>query len=212
MASIETTTGAGHGFRATGRISPYFEGVERAGGGGYLQHLMTYVPWRYPESAAEQYRAVTERVTLWDTACERQIQVRGPDALAFVDRLSSRDLSRLEPGRCRYTFLCDESGAIVGDPVVLRIDAETLWLSISSTDLLLWVKGLALGSGAAVAVEEAPVATLQLQGPKARETLAPLTPCRLERMRAFDCVRTSVAGIEAVVSRTGWSGAQLSLF
>ena len=65
-----------------GRVSPYLEGVERAGGGDYACTSNTFVPCAYPEGAAEQYRAVTERVTLWDTATERQLELRGRDALA----------------------------------------------------------------------------------------------------------------------------------
>ena len=200
-----TTTGSGHGFTATGRISPYFEGVQRVGAGGYTRHLCTYVPWQFPQDPLEQYRALTERVTLWDTACERQIQIRGKDAIAFADRLVTRDLSRLGPGRGTYTFVCDDDGRIIGDPVLLVVDAETVWLSISSTDLALWAKGIAIGSGAAVVVDEAPVATLQLQGPKSRDTLRKLTPYPIDELRYFRCARTTVAGIDAVISRTGWT-------
>ncbi len=200
------TTGAGRGFRPTGRISPYFDGVERAGGGGYGRHLMTYVPWRYPEDPAEQYRAVTERVTLWDTACERQIRIRGRDALAFADRLVTRDLSGFSPGRCTYTFVCDEAGWIIGDPVLLVVDAETVWLSISSTDLQLWVKGIALGSGAAVEVDEVPVAPLQLQGPRSRALLNRLLEAPIDDLGFFRCRQVRVAGHPALVSRSGWSG------
>src|SRR5664279_1971271 len=77
-----------------GRVSPYLEGVERAGGRDYRLHFNTFVPYVYPEDAAEQYRAVTDRVTLWDTATERQLELRGRDALAFADYLVTRDLWR----------------------------------------------------------------------------------------------------------------------
>lgn len=143
-SAFPTTTGKGHGFSADGRISPYFDGVEQAGGQSYRSHGPTYVPWSYPHSAEEQYRALTERVTLWDTACERQLQIRGKDALTFADRLVTRDLSKLQPGRCTYTFVCDEDGTVICDPVLLILDEETVWLSQSRTDLALWAKAIAL--------------------------------------------------------------------
>lgn len=201
-----TTTGGGHGFSAAGRISPYYEGVQRAGARAYTRHLCTYVPWQFPHDPLEEYRAVTERVTLWDTACERQIQIRGKEALAFADTLVTRDLRGFSAGRCTYTFVCHDDGRIIGDPVLLVVDDETVWLSISSTDLVLWVKGIALGRGADVTVDEAPVATLQLQGPKSRDVLRKLTPYPLDELRYFRCAKTTVAGLEAVISRTGWSG------
>ncbi|MDX6618692.1 MAG: hypothetical protein QOK36_1078 [Gaiellales bacterium] len=189
-----------------GRVSPYLEGVDRAGGGDYRLHFNTFVPYSYPESAAEQYRAVTERVTLWDTATERQLELKGSDALAFADYLVTRDLRRYEPGRCTYTFLCDQRGVVICDPVLLVIDESTVWLSISGTDALLWVNAIALHTPFDVEVRELEIAPLQLQGPRSRDVLRKLTGPEIDDLGFFRCVRTTVAGIDAVVSRTGWSG------
>jgi glycine cleavage system aminomethyltransferase T len=189
-----------------GRVSPYFEGVERAGGGDYRLHFNTFVPYVFPDNAAEQYRAVTERVTLWDTATERQLELRGKDALAFADYLVTRDLESFQPGRCTYTFLCDQRGVVICDPVLLVIDEETVWLSISGTDAILWVNAIALHTRFAVDVRELEIAPLQLQGPKSRDVLRKLTGPEIDELGFFRCVTTTVAGIDAVVSRTGWSG------
>jgi glycine cleavage system aminomethyltransferase T len=189
-----------------GRVSPYLEGVDRAGGGDYRLHFNTFVPYSYPEDAAEQYRAVTERVTLWDTATERQLELRGRDALAFADYLVTRDLTRYEPGRCTYTFLCDQRGVVICDPVLLVIDESTVWLSISGTDALLWVNAIALHTPFDVEVRELEIAPLQLQGPLSHDVLRKLTGPEIDDLGFFRCVRTTVAGIDAVVSRTGWSG------
>jgi aminomethyltransferase len=189
-----------------GRVSPYLEGVELAGGGGYRLHFNTFVPWVYPEDAAEQYRAVTERVTLWDTATERQLELRGADAIAFADYLVTRNLRRFEPGRCTYTFLCDQRGVVICDPVLLVVDEETVWLSISGTDAILWANAIALHTDFDVEVRELEIAPLQLQGPKARDVLQKITDPPIGDLGFFRCMRTNVAGIEAMVSRTGWTG------
>jgi glycine cleavage system aminomethyltransferase T len=189
-----------------GRVSPYLEGVERAGGGDYRLHFNTFVPYLFPEDAAEQYRAVTERVTLWDTATERQLELSGKDALAFADYLVTRDLRSFQPGRCTYTFLCDQRGVVICDPVLLVIDEETVWLSISGTDAILWVNAIALHTSFDVEVRELEIAPLQLQGPASRDVLRKLTGPEVDDLGFFRCVKTTVAGIEAVVSRTGWSG------
>jgi aminomethyltransferase len=203
---FETTTGRGHGFAASGRISPYFEGVEQAGGRGYRKHGPTYVPWLYPEDGERQYRAVTEGVTLWDTACERQVQVRGKRALEFVDRLVTRDMRKVRPGRCTYTFVCDQFGVILCDPVLLRVDEETIWLSQSKTDLFHWMNAFALNSELGVEVTFPEVAPLQVQGPKSRDVLRKLCGSSIDGLAYFGCVKTTMAGIEAVISRTGWTG------
>jgi glycine cleavage system aminomethyltransferase T len=189
-----------------GRVSPYLEGVERAGGGGYRLHFNTFVPWVYPEDAAEQYRAVTERVTLWDTATERQLELKGADAIAFADYLVTRNLRGFEPGRCTYTFLCDQRGVIICDPVLLVVDDETVWLSISGTDAILWANAIALHTDFDVEVRELEIAPLQLQGPKARDVLQKITDPPIGDLGFFRCMRTKVAGIEAMLSRTGWTG------
>ena len=203
---FQTTTGKGHGFSASGRISPYFDGVERAGGRGYRNHGPTYVPWSYPESAAEQYEAVTKRVTLWDTATEQQLQVKGKDARRFVDRLVTRNLLKVKPGRCTYTFVCNEAGTIICDPVLMVLDEETIWLSQSKTDLLYWAKGIALDGDYDVEISVPEVAPLQVQGPKSRDLLRKLSAYPIDDLRFFGCVKTTVAGIEAIISRTGWTG------
>jgi glycine cleavage system aminomethyltransferase T len=189
-----------------GRVSPYLEGVERAGGGGYRLHFNSFVPWTYPEDPAEQYRALTERVALWDTATERQLELKGKDALAFADYLVTRDLRGYEPGRCTYTFLCDQRGLVICDPVLLVVDEDTVWLSVSGTDLILWVNAIALHTGFEVEVRELEIAPVQVQGPKSRDVLRKITEFPIDDLGFFRCVKTQVAGIEAVVSRTGWTG------
>src|SRR5687767_12737742 len=111
------------------RISPYFEGVERAGGRSYSVISHCYTPWDYGESPEVEYRSLTEDVTLWDTHCERQVQIVGDDARAFADYLVTRDLASLDVGRCTYCFMCDEAGTVITDPVVLMVDERTVWLS-----------------------------------------------------------------------------------
>ena len=64
-AGFGTTTGGGHGFTATGRISPYFEGVQRVGAGGYTRHLCTYVPWQFPPRASRSLQSLPKSNRSW---------------------------------------------------------------------------------------------------------------------------------------------------
>ena len=132
-----------------------------------------YMAMDYGRPPAAEYRALTEGVTLWDVGAERQVgDRRGPDALAFADRLATRDLSPLEPGACRYTLVARREGIVICDPVVLYVEEGRIWLSHGNVDLLLWAKGVALGAGLDVAVREADVAPMQVQGPLARTVLS----------------------------------------
>jgi aminomethyltransferase len=90
--------------------------------------------------------------------------------------------------------------------VLLHPRKDLIWLSHGDADLTLWARGIALGGRFKVAVREPDVAPLQIQGPLAAEVLRPLTDAPIDEIGFYKCVTTRVAGIEAVVSRTGWSG------
>jgi glycine cleavage system aminomethyltransferase T/ketosteroid isomerase-like protein len=188
------------------RRSPYWEGTVAAGVSEFMIYNHMYFPLIFHHSPSEEYAALTERVTLWDVGCERQTELRGPDALRCAQYLTTRDLAKLPVGGCKYTLVCDPEGRIIGDPVLLRPWEDVIWLSHGDADLTLWARGLALGGGYEVAVSEPDVPPLQIQGPLARDLLRPLVAMPIDALGFYKCVHTRVAGIEAVVSRTGWSG------
>ena len=188
------------------RRSPYWRGVEDAGVSEFMVYNHMYFPMVFSRTPLEEYTALVERVTLWDVGCERQTEIRGPDALAFGDYLAARDLTKMSTGACRYSFVCDPDGQIICDPVILRPWDDALWLSHGSTDLTLWARGIALHSDFDVEVCEPDVAPLQVQGPKAINVLHGITEADLDELKVYRCVVTRVAGVDAVVSRTGWSG------
>jgi glycine cleavage system aminomethyltransferase T/ketosteroid isomerase-like protein len=189
------------------RTSPYFQGTVEAGVSEFMTYNGMFFPIIYSRTPAEEYVALTERVTMWDVGCERQTEIRGPDALNFADYLATRNLLTMKTGGCRYTYCCDDSGAIICDPVVLRPWDDVVWFSHGSADLTLWAQGIALHSDFDVEVSEPDVAPIQVQGPLSADVLRGVVEAPIDDLRFYRCVATRVAGIEAVVSRTGWSGA-----
>ena len=167
----------------------------------------TYMPMDYGRDPRDDYRALVDRVTLWDVGAERQAELRGPGALGLADHLAPRRLADLAVGECRYTPVCDRDGRIMGECIALRPWEDVVWFSHSDVDLTLWAAGIALARGAAVAVAEADVAPMQLQGPHAADVLAPLCPDVLEGLGRHRCAPIRVAGVECVLSNTGWSRA-----
>jgi aminomethyltransferase len=163
-----------------------------------------YMPIAYGREPEVDYRALTEAVTLWDVGAERQTELRGPDAVRLADYLCTRDLSGLTTGRCRYTLVCDERGQIMTEPIVLRPWPDVLWISHGDTDLTLWAAAIAAHGGFDVRVTEPDVAPLQVQGPRSRDVLAAVTEA-VFGLESFGCRVGEVAGVEAAVSRTGWS-------
>ncbi|MEF8790323.1 MAG: aminomethyl transferase family protein, partial [Haloarculaceae archaeon] len=113
--------------------------------------------------AMAEYEALTEAVTLWDVAVERQIRVKGPDAEALTDYVITRDATSIEPMHGKYVILCNEDGGILNDPVLLRIAEDEFWFSISDSTLMQWLQGVNVGMDFDVEIDEIDVAPMQIQ-------------------------------------------------
>ena len=137
---------------------------------------------------------------------ERQVEISGPDAAAFVDYLTPRDVTRVRPGECRYILVTSSEGGIVNDPVMLRLAVDRYWLSCSDSDLLLWTKGVALHAGIEVKIHEPDVSPVQIQGPKSRAVIESLLGEDIASLSYYTLAETSLGHIPLVVTRTGWSG------
>jgi len=186
------------------RKSP-FESRSHIGAKAASVYNHVVLPTAYA-SLEEDYWHLREHVQIWDVACQVQVQVQGPDAHKLVEYLTPRDLSKIVPGQCVYAPLIDEKAGIVNDPIILCLAPDRFWLSISDTDVLLWVKGLALGAGFDVEVSDPDVFPLSIQGPKSETLLSRLIDEPVGDIRFFRFIETQIAGIPLVIARTGWSG------
>jgi glycine cleavage system aminomethyltransferase T len=187
------------------RRSPYFEATQRAGCRGYTMYNHTLLPVRYDSFEAEYERLLAD-VTLWDVSVERNVEIAGRDGLAFAELLTPRDLSKCAVGEGRYVLLTDESGGIVNDPVLLRLEETRFWLACADSDVLLWAKGVARSSGLDVELRELDVAPLQVQGPKSRELIRDLFGDSTLQLKYYQFIKTNLGGIPVLVTRTGWTG------
>lgn len=187
------------------RKSPYFEATKRAGcrSWGLYNHML--LPTLYDDPITE-YWALLTGVTMWDVAVERCIEISGPDAFAFTNLLTCRDLTTCEIGQCRYVLVTARRGGIVNDPVLLRLAEDRFWLASADSDLLLYAKGVAAFAGLEVDLSEADVAPMQVQGPRSKEVVAAHFGDDAARLRYYRCREAEVDGMAVVLSRTGWTG------
>ena len=192
------------------RKSPFWHLSVEAGCWRATVYNRMYHPRGYirPEDggAMAEYDALVNRVTLWNVAVERQIRVRGPEAEAFVDRVITRDATKIAPMRGKYVILCNQKGGILNDPVLLRLSDDEFWFSASDSDLLLWLQGVNVGLGHDVDIAELDVAPLQVQGPLSEEFMADLFGSDIHEMPYYGLIETELAGCPVVVSQTGFSG------
>jgi aminomethyltransferase len=187
------------------RKSPFFEATRRCGARSFTVYNHMYMPTGYTDPVDEYWKLV-EGVTLWDVACERQIEVTGPDAERFVQYLTPRNLRKCGVGSCRYVLLTAEDGGIVNDAVLLRLGESHFWLSPGDGDALLWAQGAAVHSGMRVEIREPDVSPLQLQGPRSPEVARALFGDWVLDLAYYRLRETHLEDIPVVLARTGWSG------
>jgi aminomethyltransferase len=187
------------------RRSPYFEATQRHGSKAYTAYNHMLFPICFDDFEAE-YWHLLEHVTLWDVSVERQVEITGPDAFAFTNMLTPRDLSRCAIGQGKYVVITAEDGGIINDPVLLRLGENHFWLALADSDVLLWARGVALNSGLNVKITEPDVSPVQIQGPKAKDVVRALFGERILQLRYYWFLETALDGIPLVVTRTGWTG------
>lgn len=186
------------------RRTPFSDRVEAAGVKGYTVYNHMLLPTLF-DTLESDYRHLKTHVQVWDVSCERQVEIKGPDAFRLVQMLTPRSLAGLDYGRCLYTPMVDETGGMLNDPVTLKVDDERYWVSIADSDLLLWVKGIAIGAGLMVDVSEPDVSPLAVQGPKSEDLMARVFGEAVRGVGFFRFDRLPFGGNAFIVARSGYS-------
>lgn len=186
------------------RKSPYYEATAAHGIKALSVYNHMYMPSRYHEGMTD-YENLTRGVTLWDVAVERQVQIKGPDAARFTQYLTCRDISACQVGQCLYVPIVDDRGGILNDPILLRVEDDTYWLSLADYDILLWARGLNVHMGMDVDISEPDVSPLAVQGPRAEDLLADLFGEWIRDIKFFWFRAAELNGIPMQIARSGWS-------
>jgi glycine cleavage system aminomethyltransferase T len=190
---------------ARNRRTPYYEAEQRYSPQGYTVYNHMYFPIRYDTFEAE-FEALLNDVTVWDVAVERCLEISGPDGFTFAQLMTPRDLSKCAVGQGKYVLVCDSDGGIINDPVLTRMNENTFWFALASSDALLWARGLRNAyPDLDVEIREADVAPMQIQGPKSKDLMRDLIGEEVLDIKYYYFKEFSIDGIPVVVTRTGWT-------
>jgi glycine cleavage system aminomethyltransferase T len=190
---------------ARNRRTPYYEAEQRYGPKGYTVYNHMYFPIRFDTFEAE-FDALLNDVTVWDVSVERCLEISGRDGFRFAQLMTPRDLSKCAVGQAKYVLVCDSDGGIINDPVLTRMDENTFWFALASSDTLLWARGLKNAyPDLDVTIREADVAPMQIQGPKSKDLMRDLLGDEVLDIKYYFFKELSVDGIPVVVTRTGWT-------
>lgn len=188
-----------HGTPFHARTSPLVRKLQWREWAGYLAASA------YADSWDIEYNAIRQAAAVIDVSPLYKYLVRGPDATRLVDRILTRDATRIAVGQVVYACWCDEEGHVIDDGTVARLD-ETAYRWTAADPNLRWFRMNA--SGLDVEVEEVSeaLAALALQGPLSRAVLEAATGDSWADVRYFRRRPTTIGGIEIDVSRTGYTG------
>jgi len=181
--------------------------------------LVDFAGWEMPvqyRSILEEHKAVRRAAGLFDVSHMGEVDVQGPGARAFLDSLVTNDVAKLSPGRVLYTPMCYENGTVIDDLLIYMRGAEDFFLCINAGNTpkdLAWLSEQAARFNAEAGADSvrvtdrsAATALLAIQGPAAAAILQKLTATALAPLKYYHFTTGQVAGIDCVISRTGYTG------
>jgi len=159
----------------------------------------------YDPHPDREYAAIRSAAALIDVSPLFKYRIEGRDAGRLLDRMITRDVSKLKIGQVYYTPWCDWAGKVIDDGTVTRL-AENAYRLTSADSSLRWLHLNAFGLEVEISDHSERLATLALQGPLARAVLCAASDTDLSKLPYFRVAESSIRGIPVAVSRTGYTG------
>jgi aminomethyltransferase len=159
----------------------------------------------YADAHDIEYNAIREAAALIDVTPLYKYRVNGPDAPRLIDRVITRDATKLKVGQVFYTPWCDEHGKVIDDGTVHRL-GETEYRWTAADPQYRWLSMNARGLDVSIEDESEGIAAVALQGPFSRAVLEAATGESFADLRYFRRRASKLAGIDVDVSRTGYTG------
>jgi aminomethyltransferase len=173
--------------------------------------MVEFAGWEMPiqfSGIVGEHLAVRDRAGLFDVSHMGQIEITGTGAADLLQRLTTNDLNRLQPGQAQYTVLTTPAGTCIDDLVVSRCGVAEYLLCVNAANIdkdFEWIRDHGGGS-TRIVNRSADFGLIALQGPRAAAILSGCAAVPPADLRFFHLVRTEVAGVQTLLSRTGYTG------
>lgn len=178
----------------------------------YDARVIDFGGWELPVQFAgiqKEHTAVREQAGLFDVSHMGEVLVSGSDSIAYLQQLTTNDVSKLHNGQCQYTLMCYPDGGVVDDLLVYRMSEDAYMLVINASNIdkdIEWMQENLQGDVRLNNISD-DTALLALQGPHAIQILSKLTDTPLSELKTFRFYENvQIAGVKALVSRTGYTG------
>jgi aminomethyltransferase len=174
--------------------------------------MIDFAGWRMPVqygSILDEHKAVRERVGLFDLSHMGELMVEGPEAAAGLSRALVSDPGSLAVGRAQYSMICAPDGGIIDDLIVYRLADDRFLVVANAGNATVVSDALAerlAGSKAILDDQSLATGLVAIQGPRSVDVLSQLTGADLGALRYYAITDAEVAGIPALIARTGYTG------
>lgn len=167
------------------------------------------MPVQYTAGVISEHMATREKAGLFDVSHMGEIWVEGEDAIAFVNRITTNDVTKLVDGQAHYSALTNEKGGVVDDLLVYRFDQDKLLLVVnaSTTDKDWdWITSQKKDENITLTNASADYCQIAVQGPFAVEIAQHFTDVNLSEIKYYHFTVDKFNGTDAIISRTGYTG------
>lgn len=173
--------------------------------------MVDFAGWEMPiqySTITEEHAAVRQRVGMFDIAHMGRLIFSGPDAETFLNRILTNDVSRLKTGQVRYSLVCKETGGILDDVLIYKLEQHFMLVVNASNrpKIVSWIEEHRGGFNVEFVDRTTEWFMLALQGPRSLELLQPLTNVTLSAMKYYSVADGEVCGVRGNISRTGYTG------
>lgn len=173
--------------------------------GKLLKVHNTFLKPYYVEDVIEEYWAMRKVAGLFDVTGEEVTEVAGPEALALMNELVTRDLTRLSDRHCLYAIMCYDYGGIVEDAVLVRFSPERFWWVGGLGFAHQWIYGNSIGRNVTVTSRLDRTHIASLQGPKSRDILQRTCNADISELGFYAMTEARIADTPVVITRTGYT-------
>lgn len=187
--------------------TPLYEEHKKAGA-----KLIDFGGWEMPVQyvgVIEEHTTVRTKAGLFDVSHMGEVDVKGKDALDYVQYIITNDVTRIQDGQILYSPMCYPDGGIVDDLLVYRYDDEHFYIVVNASNAdkdFAWMQEKAEGFNIQLVNRSNQVAQLALQGPHAETILQRITSENLAEIKYYWFKHGEVDGISCLISRTGYTG------
>jgi len=167
------------------------------------------MPIQYSKGIISEHKQVREKVGVFDVCHMGEFDVKGPDALAFVQKITVNDASKLIPGKVQYSAMTRLNGNIVDDLLVYCLADEHYMLVVNGANVekdFAWCKENTVGFNLELKNMSEDIHLLAVQGPDSMKTLQKLTSVNMEPIEFYTFTEGRLADVDMIISRTGYTG------